>query len=157
MRKIQELSRQFRNAIEEAYGRGEFRKFSLYSHFPNECCDLTCDLLGQFLFENGIDTFQINGIYKFDEQRRHVWLMTFDDTVIDITGDQLENVISSIKEIPQVYVGNEGELYREFFNERNVEENTIFTDPKEFNGFGGCPDERQKTLIKLYEIICQYL
>ena len=53
---IERLAKEFRYATEAACENGEMRKHPPFSGFPNECCDLTCDLLGQYLFENNIET-----------------------------------------------------------------------------------------------------
>lgn len=157
MREIKRLANNFRNAIDTAFEKGELRKDPLFSRFPNECCDLTCDLLGQYLLENGIETHQINGVYRHDRSWHHVWLITNNNVIIDITEDQFLGKISSVKTFRNVHVGAEGEVQKQFDQNRRYEENTNFVDPNEFLGFAGQPNVRQRTLIELYRIICQYL
>ena len=154
---IERLAKEFRYATKAACENGEMRKHPPFSGFPNECCDLTCDLLGQYLFENNIETYQMNGKCKYDAKWHHVWLLTKDEIVIDITGDQFINKLVSPKEVKEVHVGIEGKIHRIFDLERKPEKNTVFTDPNKFTDFGGRPNKRQKTLMEVYEIICQYL
>lgn len=59
--KIEKLACQFRNALDIAYENRELNKYPPFSIFPNECCDLTCDLLGKYLSDNDIVTYQVNG------------------------------------------------------------------------------------------------
>lgn len=154
---IELLAMHFREIMNRAYSEGKFIGISPFHLFPNECCDLTCDLLGQYLEEKGIETYQINAAYKYDFQRRHVWLKTNDGVIIDITGDQLKGKIRYQGDIPEVYIGEENELYKLFCRDQNREENTNFTDPSKFTEFGGRPNVRQKTLMKVYEKIWPYL
>ncbi len=156
MDKIQELAESFRAAIDRAYENNEFTKYATFSQFPNDCCDIACDLLGQYLLEHGIQTIQINGININDDDWHHVWLIV-DDIVIDITGDQFVNKILSAKEVSSVHVGEEGRVHKLFGRNKIVEVNTNFMNPNEFYGFNKQPNARQKMLIELYEIICRYL
>lgn len=148
----------FRNAIDIAKENDEFRKIYPFYKFPDDCCEHTCDLLGQYLLERGIETSQVNGSFKDGGIWHHVWLLTNDGLVIDITGDQFIGKISQLNENPKrVYVGEEGELQKLFCVNRCNNSNTNFMDKNEFTNFGGQPNARQKTLIEAYEIISQYL
>ena len=157
MREIKRLANNFRNAIDTAFEKGELRKYPLFSRFPNECCDLTCDLLGQYLLESGIETYQVNGAYINDISWRHVWLVTIDSIVIDITGDQFINKLNTINKINPVYVGLEGEIQKKFCIKRQIEENTEFLAANVLTGFKGTPNPRQKVLREVYSIILKYL
>lgn len=158
MDKLYELSKKFRRAIDSAKSNREFTVRSCLFTFPNECCDITCDLLGEYLFENGIDTYQINAQSKYDYQRRHVWLVTKNEgVVIDITGDQFVGKKQFPNNIESVYVGEENEIHQNFSLDRKTEPNTIFTNPSFYNGFGGTPDFRQQRLIDVYKIIKRYI
>lgn len=155
---ILDEARHFRNAIDIAIKNDEFREIYPFYNFPNDCCDFTCDLLGQYLLEKGIATHQVNGVSKFDESWHHVWLKTNDGVLIDITGDQFIGRISQLTENPEaVYVGKEAEIHNIFCRERRNASNTNFIDENEFTSFDKQPNPRQKTLIKLYDIISQYL
>lgn len=155
---ILDRARHFRNAINFAKENNEFRLIYPFYKFPDDCCGHTCDLLGQYLLEKGIKTHQVNGSFQYDESWHHVWLLTYDGIVIDITGDQFIGRISQLNEKPKaVYVGAEGELQKLFCLKRFDDINTNFTDENEFTDFGRQPNVRQKTLIKAYEIICRYL
>lgn len=153
--KIELLVKQFRMAIDTAFDKGEFRAHPPFSRFPNDCCDFACDLLGQFLLEHGIVTQQINGTHRNDPSWHHVWLITNDRSVIDITGDQFIGRIVSEKDVSPVHVGLENKVHRFFCSNRVCEQNTNFTDAQQFTGFGGTPNRRQRDLIAIYEIICR--
>lgn len=150
--------RHFRDAIDTAKENGEFRTIYPFFNFPKDCCDHTCDLLGQYLLERGIITHQVNCVSKYDESWHHVWLETSDKIIIDITGDQFIGRISQLNEIPKaVYVSEEGEIHKIFCMNRKIESNTNFIDKNKFATFNGEPNPRQKTLIQLYKIISKYL
>ena len=61
MRKIERLTRHFRNALDAAWRDGMFRKLYPFNNFPNDCCGHACDLLSQYLIEHGIETKQVVG------------------------------------------------------------------------------------------------
>lgn len=147
----------FRNAINIAKKRGELDWHPMFRKFPNECCDLTCDLLGQYLAEDGIMTYQINGVNKYDTAWHHVWLLTNDGILIDITEDQFVDRLVSVDDIDPVHVGKEGIVHGIFSFKRKYEPNTKFVNPNDYTGFGGVPSPRQVALIKLNNIIRQYL
>lgn len=155
MEEIEKIARQFREAIDVARSADKFRGLYPFYKFPDDCCEHSCDLLGQYLLEHGIETTQVNGAYKHNRVRHHVWLTTEDRIVIDITADQFIDELVSKDEVEEVHVGREGTIHKMFCCDRVFQNNTIFTDVDRYNGFGGCPDARQKRLIDLYKIICQ--
>ena len=156
--RIFDEAKYFRNAIDTAKENDEFRLIYPFCRFPNDCCEHTCDLLGQYFLERGIITYQVNGTFKYDEFWHHVWLRTKDGIVIDITGDQFIGRISQLIKKPKaVYVGEEGEIQKLFCMNRHIEFNTNFTDEDKFTSFNKQPNSRQNTLIQIYEIICRYL
>lgn len=157
MDKIEILSKRFRTAIDIAKSENEFYRYFDFKKFPDDCCDMTCDLLGYYLLENGIETRQINGACEYDDSRRHVWLETNDKKVIDITCDQFNDEFKLSQIIDSVYIGEENEVHKIFSVDRCVERNTNFTDSSLFEGFNKQPNFRQKKLIELYEIIEKYL
>lgn len=112
--KIEQLIRRFRKAIDIAFAEGEFRNHPPFSRFPKDCCDFACDLLGQFLLENGIETHQVNGTCKTDMTWHHAWLLTDDGIAIDITGDQFIGRLVSAGEILPTYVGSENKIHMLF-------------------------------------------
>ena len=97
----------------------------------------------------------MNGAYEYDGVRHHMWLVTEDGVVIDITADQFIGEWVSEDEVEEVHVGREGTIHKMFCCDRVSQDNIIFTDVDRYNGFGGCSDARQKRLIDLYNIICQ--
>lgn len=147
----------FRNAINQAKKRGALDWHSTFSKFPDDCCDMTCDLLGQYLLESGIETYQINGINKHDSSWHHVWLVTNDGVIIDITGDQFVGKILNESDVDPVHVGREGIVHKLFCMKQEREENTRFVDPRDYTGFGGRPSFRQERLIRLDNAIRKYL
>ena len=155
---IKELCVSFRKAMDDAWENGDFIKCSTFSKFPQDCCDMTCDLLGCFLAENGIYTYQINGQHFSDSLRRHSWLVTENGVVIDITGDQFNGKGLFVDYVDPVYVDTvESFVHKDFCKRRLKEENTIFADEKYFVGFGNTPNYRQKSLKDLYDIIKMFL
>ena len=96
----------FRNAIITAKCNGEFDSKDRMHRFPSGCCDDSCDLLGFYLWEKyNMHTSQIIGYYD-DEMTNHVWLITDDKIIIDITGDQFYGTWEP------VYVGMENGNYK---------------------------------------------
>ena len=126
----------FRDAIDIAKESGEFRTIYPFFKFPKDCCDYTCDLLGQYLSERGIITHQVNCVSKYNESWHHVWLETSDGILIDITADQFIEKISQLNEIPKaVYVGEKGQIHKIFCMNRTIEPNTNFVDKNKFTTF----------------------
>lgn len=147
----------FRCAIDDAKLSKKFNSNSCLFRFPDDCCDVTCDLLAEYLREHDIYTFQINGKNMYDNQWHHVWLNTFDGVIIDITGDQFNGKPGFPNNIASVWVGKENEVHKMFCVDRKKEENTVFSDPLQYDGYGGKPSARQKKLIHAYEIIRELL
>lgn len=85
---LKQKATKFRNAIYRAKKHGDLDWHPIFAKFPDDCCDMTCDLPGQYLLESGIETYQINGINKYDSSWHHVWLVTTEGVIVDITGDQ---------------------------------------------------------------------
>lgn len=68
MKKIERIARQFRNALDAAWEDDMFRNLYPFNNFPNDCCGHTCDLLSQYLLEHGIETRQVNGTCRKDNE-----------------------------------------------------------------------------------------
>lgn len=156
MNKMEILVRQFRLALDTAWEDGMFRKLYPFNNFPNDCCGHTCDLLSQYLLEHGIETKQVNGTYINDNQWHHVWLITENGIVIDITGDQFIGKLVTEEEVDIVHVGEESAIHKLFCINRHEESVTNFTDPNEYMDFGGRPSAYQQRLIDVYEILNSY-
>ena len=106
----------FRDAIIEVrYDRGFFSMRDRMYNFPGGCCDDTCDLFGYYLRERyGIDSQQLVKIYAPndpEERRNHAVLLLEDNTIIDLTGDQIRGGCP-------VYVGKENSFYNAMEFER---------------------------------------
>lgn len=147
MENIKNLAFQFRNAIELAKEKGETDSFHFFQRFPDGCCGDASDLLAQYLWDNGIKTFQVRGDFYEPEQQSHAWLSTEDNIVIDITGDQFKyKRIYNYFDIP-VYIGFESDFHKMFEN-RECYYNT------EISNIGGTAKYR---LRKLYDKIMKYI
>lgn len=158
MLRIKQLAEQFRKAMDIASRKDCFKRIPCFSNFPDDCCDMTCDLLGCFLAENQIETYQINGRHFYDNQRRHSWLVTENGIIIDITGDQFNDKGLFDEHIEPVYVNKvESIVHKSFCVDKKIEENTAFTDESCFSGFEKMPNYRQKNLIELYDKINMFL
>ncbi|WP_435645235.1 hypothetical protein [Butyricicoccus porcorum] len=152
---IYNLAVRFRRAIDTAVYNRELTMYPFYK-FPDDCCDMMCDLLAQYLHENDIPTVQINGEHKNNHQWHHVWLQTMDGIVVDITGDQFNGKTNMPNNIQPVHVGREGSIHGIFCKNRRFEGSTEFVGERCFAPFG-VPNRRQKDLIEAYNIILQYL
>lgn len=154
---LKQKATKFRNAIYRAKKHGDLNWHPTFAKFPDDCCDMTCDLLGQYLLESGIETYQINGVNKYDSSWHHVWLVTTEGVIVDITGDQFIGKILNEEEVDPVHVGREGIVHKIFCMKQMREENTRFDDPCDYSGFGGRPSFRQERLIMLNNAIRKYL
>ena len=154
---IKQKAIKFRNAIYRAKRHGDLDWHSTFSKFPDDCCDMTCDLLGQYLLESGIETYQINGVNKYDSSWHHVWLVTTEGVIVDITGDQFVGKILNEDDVDPVHVGREGIVHKIFCMKQEREENTRFVDPRDYSDCGGRPSFRQERLIRLNSAIRKYL
>lgn len=153
---IKRLVTEFRKAIDEAREADEFYDMFDFRKFPKDCCDMTCDLLGYFLKERGINTYSVNGEYtgnEFEYKRWHEWLETEDKTtIIDITGDQFNKEFNLKEYVLPVHVGNENIVHEMFSLNKQKRQNTEFYICSEFDD-----NIRKRKLRKLYCIIQEYL
>lgn len=151
MRDINQLAKQFRNAIEKAKDAGEFDNDFSFWKFPRGCCGDTCDLLAQFLMENGIRTHYVCGVYRptsYENIQTHAWLITDDHKIIDITGDQFKEKPEFLNYDKPIYIGIEDDFHKLFTVEsRNIHENN------EIDVLGSMCQPRLK---KLYRIIISH-
>lgn len=151
------IATNLRRALDIASYKGELDRYWPFSHFPDDCCEHTCDILGYLLSVEGINTIQINGTHRKDPLRHHVWLKTENGVIIDITEDQFAGELLDEKDVEIIRVGKEGPAQKLFGKNRIVQPHTNFTDPREFSDFGGCPNPRQKRLMEVYAVIEKYL
>ena len=121
-------AKRFRRAIERARDAGEFNyliKSNLPEKmikFPDDCCDDTADLFVHYLYNQyGVTSIRIDGDY-FDDYRGylcwHSWQET-EDRIIDLTGDQFDNVPSVPIKAGPVYVGHMDDFHRQFSIKRS--------------------------------------
>lgn len=64
--------------------------------------------MAQFLLENGVETYYFCGTFNsgpFDNIQSHSWLLTVDQIIIDITGDQFKNEANFFYYNKPVYIG----------------------------------------------------
>lgn len=117
MKDIKILANQFRNAIDAAKAAGCFDKDLIFKRFPCGCCGDASDLLAQFLLENGIKTYYVCGTYRdevYENIQSHAWLVTEDNTMIDITGDQFKNHSDFLNYDKAIYVGSKDDFHKLF-------------------------------------------
>ena len=108
-RRVETLAEHFRSAIDIAVQNNVFPLKDWMRHFPSGCCDDARDLLAFYLKQNGIETAQINGVYRDEAPENitnHVWLKTQDGLIIDITGDQFQFRPELLNYSVPVYVGD---------------------------------------------------
>lgn len=151
------ISTKLRQALDTAYNNGELSNYWPFSKFPDDCCEHTCDILAYLLSVEKIKTVQINGVCRKDSSRHHVWLETETGVVIDITESQFAGKLLDETEVEIVRVGTEGPAQKLFSKSRIKQPHTIFTDPREYTGFGGRPNARQERLIQVFAVIKKYL
>ena len=117
MKNLERLVCQFRSAIVDAKNAGEFIKDVKLCNFPHGYCDDACDLLAQFLIECGIRICRVSGTYRDDMSENtqgHVWLLTDDQNINDITGDQFRYDPNFFYYDTPVYIGLEDDFHRLF-------------------------------------------
>jgi hypothetical protein len=152
MKGIELLVKQFRDAIDLAKDAGEFYKDCSFRKFPLGCCGDTSDLLAQFLLENNIRTYYVYGTYRgssFENRQTHAWLLTDNNTIIDITGDQFKYNPNFFNYDKSVYLGAEDDFHRLFEVEhRNIHENM---------GLDALGSMCQPRLKELYSKIVKYI
>ena len=150
MKDIIHLANQFREAIEVAKKERAFYKDFLFRNFPVGCCDDTCDLLAQFLLDNDIEIYRVHGTYRdglFEDIQSHTWLLTDNQIIIDIAGDQFRHTPHLLNNNKSVYVGAENHFYRLF-------EVDSIDAHKGIDALGdGCQDR----LNELYRKIMRYI
>ncbi|MBP3199682.1 MAG: hypothetical protein J6N21_22170 [Butyrivibrio sp.] len=149
-RKVEKLAEHFRGAIDIAVKNNDFPLRDRMHRFPFGCCDDASDLLAFYLKQNGIETAQINGVYRDEDPENitnHVWLKTQDGLIIDITGDQFRLRPELLNYSVPVYVGDEDALHC-LFQDRRQQANFEF----ELNETMG-----QRRMFELYNIISEYL
>lgn len=126
---------------------------SVFREFPHACCGEACDLLSQYLIDNGINTFYVCGTYRNDKSeddgQTHAWLETSDRIILDITGDQFKNNKNFLNYSKAIYVGGLDEFHKLF----DVEDIDVDVSTGIYS-WDGLSVERQ---WKLYNIIIQHL
>lgn len=152
-----DIATKLRNALEWAHEKHELDMYYPFNNFPYDCCEHTCDILGNLLLAEGIGSIQINGRLKNDPSRHHVCLITSHGVIIDITEDQFSKELLRENQVVRIRIGEEGPAQKMFCLSREEQGNTFFMDRNFFNGFGGTPDVRQKRLIDVYDVIKKHL
>lgn len=152
MKDIKRLANQFRNAVDAARDAGEFDKDFSFNNFPCGCCGDASDLLAQYLLDHGIRTYYVCGTYSnghFENIQSHAWLVTDDQIIIDITGDQFRNNSEFLYYDKTVYVGTKN-IFHDLFRieDRDIHEN------RGLNSLGGMCQSR---LNELYNKITKYI
>lgn len=115
---LEELVRNFRNAIERAQDNSEPGEF--FRKFPTGQCGNTSDLLAQYLIDNKIRNIEfVSGTYYSDNpedpdnKQSHAWLLV-NGLIIDITCDQFKTHNTPLKCNKSIYIGPMSNYYRQF-------------------------------------------
>ena len=103
--RLYDLCSRFRGAIDLALNNGVFEEDKRFRKFPTNCCGPASDLLGQFLADEGIETWYVCGTFYSDwedpyedpcDRQSHAWLTNVnplanrEHIIMDVTGDQFE-------------------------------------------------------------------
>ncbi len=154
MTDLEYLVIKFRNAIDKAKEKGEFYKFPLICYFPKGCCDMVSDLLAQFLLDNNIKTYSIHGTFwgdSLEDTQPHTWLVTDNDIIIDITGDQFYLHPAPLNYNEPIYVGRTDYFHDQFdFEDNDICENIgllAYVNNDKWN----------EIMISVYETILKYI
>ncbi|MBR3768011.1 MAG: hypothetical protein IKL10_07210 [Clostridia bacterium] len=152
MENIYSLVQLFRNAIEYAKENCETDPLGFFKRFPNGCCGEASCLLGQFLLENGINSYYICRMCFFQDHsgdfQSHAWLQLEDDTIIDITGDQFNTDESLLKYNYPIYIGETDDFHRLFMSESSIRKSVFLDDLQSDNYY---------IFLELYTKIKKYL
>ena len=102
------------------------------------------------MLENKIRTFEIRGIADDGSScgQPHEWLITEDNIMIDITGDQFRNNNKFLNYNKPVFVGSEDALHKMFVIESDIIEN---------RGLDSYNGSMKIKLTKIYNDIIQYI
>jgi len=147
---IYSLVTKFRKAVEYAKNGGAFNGNQILSRFPKGCCGIISSLLAKYLFENGINSYEVSATFRSgnpEETQSHAWLVLEDNTIVDITGDQFKCSPIFLNYSEKVYVGPVNEFYE------------LFEDVKKsyYEDFTKGIDKINIQNKKNYEIILSYL
>ncbi|KAF5047460.1 hypothetical protein [Acetobacterium wieringae] len=152
MKDITRLVNKFREALDLARDSGEFDNDISFYNFPRGCCGDASDLLAQFLLDHGIRTYYVCGSYyddSFENSQSHAWLMTGNQIIIDITGNQFRYNPVFLNYDKPVYVGVEDDFHRLFeVEDRDIHEN---------NGLDSLGGACQPRLNELYRKTIKYI
>ncbi len=150
MKNIKKLAEQFRKAMDIAKDLGDFNNNSTLCRFPCGCCTVASGLLAQFLLENDIRTYEFYGTYRDENEiQSHEWLLTKDDIIIDITGDQFKYNPIFLNYDATVYVGIMDDFHRLF----KIEQDNFY----ENMGLASFNVTVRQSLSMLYNKIISYV
>lgn len=112
---LESLVSNFRKAIEAAIDNNE--KDVFFKKFPFGQCGNTCDMLAQYLIDNGFSpVYYVNRIYYSpirNDSQEHAWLEV-NGQIVDITADQFKYKEKPLKSTCSVYVGPMNDYYKIF-------------------------------------------
>jgi len=151
MKDTKRLVIQFREAIDAARDAGQFDKDSSFCKFPQRCCGDASDLLAHFLLDNGIRTYNVCGTYRDclpENIQSHTWLLTDNQIIIDITGDQFRYNPDFLNYNKSVYIGRADDFHRLFI----VEDRDVYEV-----GLDNLGSTCQPRLNRLYRKIIKFL
>ena len=149
---LSRLVTEFRNGIDNALIDGRFAVDCFWNNFPTACCWEASVLLGHYLLISGIKTWRVCGHRgkRFDvDYQSHMWLITEDNIIIDLTGDQFQNRQDYLFNSTPAYVSPRNNFYDLFYvDDSETKENEFLQSISVLD---------HQRLLTLYEIINQYI
>lgn len=144
----------FRKAIENACDDRELTFYPFYM-FPKNCCDMTSELLAQFLYDMELDTVMIIGSC-YEKNEHHVWLEAANNMIIDITADQFNNRRDIGIKSHRVILGGKTQIHAHFGFDIKAEEPICKSHPINDKRYIDLSDRREKDLYDAYKIIMKH-
>lgn len=150
---LNQLTIEFKIAIEDARANGVFNNRKWHSsfpkmliYFPKGCCDIASELLAQYLYEKQKSRLIL--VHGECEDTPHTWIETDDGYIIDITAGQLQlNALFAGYQVPEIFVGIERSYYDCFI----VTRRNIFQD------WNNVKTGYSDIILRVYQSIIKYI
>ena len=143
-RYIYELATRFRQAIVKAKQDQCFDWKTCFKNYPFGCDEDACILLKRYLWENGIKTYVITGVFRDTRQDYdlyHSWLLLDkENTLIDINASRSSCSPWSPGCDTSIYIGADNDVYRQYGNRKII-----------------CDVRDEEELDRIYNSIVSYL
>lgn len=118
---IYQLSKTFREVLDEISKEKLYHRLSVFEYFPRGCCGYASNLLAEYLEDNGVlkQKIQLVNGESFEHQYTHYWLMINEKYFLDITADQFngKNYFIKYKQIPKVVIVERNTYIYKKFND----------------------------------------